>query len=312
MKKHIYSIIAIFLALAFTLCGCDFIVKLLPSSTPVSTALPTPAPTPTTKPEPSSTPAKIYDFLQIAEEERQQILDTIMVNVQAYLNCDSPYTKEFLQSQTLGSAYSSPKQSHAKLGLMANISNGLLFIQGVLLGIYEKSGGLMMVMGFLDEDEARFVTVVEIDLDFYRIAEKCEYRFGILAYNGVPGEGKGGDSIVIKGISEEFFKHLALFLYKPIIIMLNCNNFNEYASRGSQVWITDYQKKNAGKLVYTAKLVNILYKKGVSSLTGEQMAGIDDVGLVTINTAEDLMSVDRLKIPTINGIHIPKAYVTRN
>lgn len=292
MNKFMKFLIAVCLAAAtlFALAGCNGNVSVQAadaSTQPAQTETATPTPSPTATPSPTP------DQSAIAAASEKAAMEELDKQIKAFLNKESPYGEDDIQmigrQNQDGDEYGDCMK--IKLGLVGlidgNDSEGNSFIvpcvEGLLFDYVEIDNNIYMIIGFDDQDGNRFVTPIEIPMEFYNNEPRGGYPIVVLGSGWLNGsqEVKTTDPKDIKNyLNQNKGDTIALDID---IFGVTKNALNETGING------DYFKDAYRRIIFNQKLIEMLSSNGFEKPDMPSVEGFpEDVEIIKLESADSI------------------------
>lgn len=288
MKRYGLIILAtlVFVLLFSVACApsAEVILPSTPEPTVSATAAPSATPTPTASPAP--TPTLIFSEERTAELN-QQIRD--------FINNQGIFTREKMNEISLLDN-SVKKATPTEFGIIFNSPR----LEGYFFDYFTKDQNIVLVIGFDGKEGKRFVTLLEIALDYLHSQPFYSFSFAKLAERALYTE-----FTVIKkfsdGNTDEFSSYLDMLKGRVIVIQPSITQFSgDYSGI-----IADFVAENNSKVGLSGKLISLVPSNNIKITSDSYIEGsYDEYEIITFDELKDIQDIDLANVPFIDPVII--------
>lgn len=258
----------------------DIPLPIMPEPTVSATVAPTATPTPTASPVPTPTP--IFSEARTAELN-QQIRD--------FINQEGIFTREKMNEISLRNN-SEKKATPTEFGIIFNSPR----LEGYFFDYFTKDQNIVLVMGFDGKEGKRFVTLLEIALDYLHNQPFYSFSFAKLAERALYTE-----FTVIKrfsdGNTEGFSSYLDMLKGRVIVIQPSITQFSgDYSGI-----IADFVAEHNSKVGLSGKLISLVPSNNIKITSDSYIEGsYDEYQIITFDELKDIQDIDLANVPFID------------
>lgn len=292
---HFFVLPFTFIIFITMLCStaCAPSAEVVISSTPEPTASATLAPTATPTPTSTAIPTPAADEFGFADERKVELNQQF----QDFLNYKGEYSIENIKKYLLPAGYGIEKIYN--LGLIKG-SSEYERVQCWLFDYFEKEGDLLLIVGFENNNNQRFVTVLNIPLHLIQLYS-TQFGVGLIEvdgwsfYTGEKSAGSTNDLVIIK----QYLSRNQPLMVDFVFIVFSDEEAKNIGGNG-YVGVNKYRRDN---FPYQIDLVSQVNRNGEKL---EIVLDSGDKKIPKIEKLDDISNLENYTFPIINSIIITK------
>lgn len=287
MKRN-YQLFALTLVISLLLflCACSSggIVAFAETPELTSTVVPSPTSTPTPSPEPTPT-------LSPSEQKEAEINQEI----QGFLNAEGIY-----QDYKMWLGALTPQDKRSSEAAHLGVIDCRLNIQGCLIDYIEKGDYYLLIFGFENKDEERFVTTLGIPKYFYE-GRESHFRFFQSTFVD------GFDPVVEDYSHEVMLDYLNRLKGKVCGFPLIYKNISEkgFQDRGQNFdWVPRYVEEANNSTIFAKRLLNTVTTNDIENWRlpiDPEFLGIWRES----RNSEPIVGLDKIDYDSLSGLDVP-------